>query len=90
MKRLIALDIADLRYIEITCRKCNLKIVLDMRRRRWESPPSEWCCSSGLEAMSVSAVCALAEALTVLSYPNDNQQFRMIVEDTEESRKVSQ
>jgi uncharacterized Zn finger protein len=84
MKRQIALDFADLRYIEIKCSNCQAKTTLDAKSVKSRGP--DRCCGCGVmfEGIAVSEpVRSFIEVYRTMTHKDQRVTFRVVVDDPE-------
>jgi len=83
MTKQMALDYADLRFLEITCKSCGAKMLVDAQSERSQAPYQCHACGERFDPVSIqSPVRSFIDIYKVLTNPNQKNSFRVIVSDS--------
>lgn len=89
MTRQTALDLTDLRYLELTC-ACGTKVTLDAKRTESHAPGMCPGCNRSFDQIAVSEpVRGFLEFYRMLTHPDQKVGFRVIVEEPSDPREKS-
>lgn len=84
MKKQIALDFADLRYVEVTCANCAAKTTIDALNQKSRAPETCGGCGVTFDVMAIrNPITSFIDVYRTLTHADQRAKFRVVVEDAE-------